>query len=93
MPSRSQAKDSLAVYIDFENLALWAEQESVTFQLGDMIRYLGKRGRIAIKQAYANWHHFDDYKYDMTLNAIDLVQVYSVGQGKNRADMRTYVLA
>ena len=78
----------LAVYIDFENLAIWADDESVTFYMNDLLRYLSRRGQIAIKQAYANWKNFDEYRYDMTLNAIDLLQVYSVGQGKNRADIR-----
>ncbi len=78
----------LAVYIDFENLAIWAHDESVTLYLNDLLRFLARRGRIAVKQAYANWKNFDEYRFDMTLNAIDLVQVYSVGQGKNRADIR-----
>lgn len=78
----------LAVYIDFENLAIWADDEAVTIYLNDLVRFLAQRGRIAIKNAYANWKNFDEYRYDMTLNAIDLVQIYSVGQGKNRADIR-----
>ena len=78
----------LAVFIDFENLAIWANDESLSFYVSDLLRYLSRRGQIAIKQAYANWKNFDEYRYDMTLNAIDLVQVYSVGQGKNRADIR-----
>lgn len=78
----------LAVFIDFENLAIWADDESVTFYMNDLLRYLSRRGQIAIKQAYANWKNFDEYRYDMTLNAIDLIQIYSVGQGKNRADIR-----
>ncbi len=80
--------DQLAIYIDFENLALWAQAENFSFQLGDLIKYFKNRGEIAIKRAYANWRYFDDYKFDMTMNAIDLAQVYSVGQGKNRADIR-----
>jgi uncharacterized LabA/DUF88 family protein len=83
--------DFLAIYIDFENLALWAQDENVSFKLSDLMRYFGNRGQLAIRRAYANWYYFDEYKYDMTLNSIDLVQVYSVGQGKNRADIRIVV--
>jgi uncharacterized LabA/DUF88 family protein len=83
--------DFLAVYIDFENLALWAQDEGVSFKLGDLMRYFAEQGRLAVRRAYANWYYFDEYKYDMTLNSIDLVQVYSVGQGKNRADIRIVV--
>lgn len=80
--------DQLAVFIDFENVALWAEREFFDFELSSLMEYLLTRGPVVVKRAYADWSRFSRYREELMKNSIDLIQIYSVRQGKNRADIR-----
>ena len=80
--------DQLAVFIDFENIALWAEREFFDFEITSLLEYLQSRGPAVVKRAYGDWSRFSRYRDDMMNNSIDLIQIYSVRAGKNRADIR-----
>ncbi len=80
--------DQQAVFIDFENVALWAEREFFDFEITSLMEYLQMRGPAVVKRAYADWSRFSRYRDAMMSNSIDLIQVYSVRAGKNRADIR-----
>jgi len=80
--------DQLAIFIDFENIALWAEREFFDFKVTSLIEYLQSRGPSVVKRAYADWSRFSRYRDEMMNNSIDLIQIYSVRSGKNRADIR-----
>jgi uncharacterized LabA/DUF88 family protein len=78
----------MAVFIDFENVALWAEREFIDFEVTPLIEYLQSRGPAVVKRAYGDWSRFSRYRDELMNNSIDLIQIYSVRQGKNRADIR-----
>ncbi|MFM7174871.1 MAG: NYN domain-containing protein, partial [Caldilinea sp.] len=78
----------IAVFIDFENIALWAEQEFLDFELTPLMASLAHRGAIAILRAYGDWSRFARYREDLMNNAVDLIQIFSIRAGKNRADIR-----
>lgn len=80
--------NQIAVFIDFENVALWAEQEFIDFELTPLIEYLQSRGPVVIKRVYGDWSRFSHYREDLMNNSVDLIQIYSVRAGKNRADIR-----
>jgi len=80
--------EQLAIFIDFENVALWAEREFFDFEVTSLIEYLQTRGPAVVKRAYADWSRFSRYRDEMMNNSIDLIQIYSVRSGKNRADIR-----
>ncbi len=80
--------DQLAIFIDFENVALWAEREFFDFEITALIEALQTRGPAVVKRAYADWSRFSRYRDEMMNNSIDLIQIYSVRVGKNRADIR-----
>ena len=80
--------NQIAVFIDFENVALWAEQEFLDVELTPLIEYLQSRGPVAIKRCYGDWSRFSRYRDELMNNAVDLIQIYSVRAGKNRADIR-----
>jgi uncharacterized LabA/DUF88 family protein len=80
--------EQLAIFIDFENIALWAEREFFDFEITDLIESLQTRGPAVVKRAYADWSRFSRYRDSMMNNSIDLIQIYSVRAGKNRADIR-----
>ncbi|NOZ49341.1 MAG: NYN domain-containing protein [Chloroflexi bacterium] len=84
-------KDQLAVFIDFENIARWAEEVFLDFELTPVIEYLQSRGVVVTKRAYGDWGRFAHYRDELMENAIDLIQMYSVRAGKNRADIHMAV--
>jgi len=82
--------DMQALFIDFENIAIWAEHESFDFDLTRLLEYLRSRGPVVIKRAYGDWSRFPAYRDELLNNSIDLIQMYSVSavKNKNRADIR-----
>ena len=80
--------NQISVFIDFENVALWAEQEFLDFELTPLMEYLQSRGPVVLKRCYGDWSRFSRYREELMNNAVDLVQIYSVRAGKNRADIR-----
>ena len=41
-----------------------------------------------IKRVYGDWSRFSHYRGELMNNSVDLIQIYSVRAGKNRADIR-----
>ena len=80
--------NQIAVFIDFENVALWAEQEFLDLELTPLIEFLQSRGPVVIKRVYGDWSRFGRYREDLMNNSMDLIQIYSIRAGKNRADIR-----
>jgi NYN domain len=80
--------DQIAVFIDFENVALWAEREFFDFEVTALMEYLQTRGPAVVKRAYGDWSRFSRYRDELMNNSFDLIQIYSVRGGKNRADIR-----
>ncbi len=78
----------LAVFIDFENVALWAEQEFLDFEITTIMEFLQGRGPVVIKRAYGDWSRFSRYRDQLLNNSVDLIQMYSLRSAKNRADIR-----
>jgi uncharacterized LabA/DUF88 family protein len=83
--------NQLAVFIDFENLALWAEREFFDFEITPLMEYLQSRGPAVVKRAYGDWSRFIRYRDELMNNSIDLIQIFSVRGSKNRADIRMAV--
>ncbi len=80
--------EQTAIFIDFENVALWAEREFYDFEVTALMEYLQSRGPAVVKRAYADWSRFSRYREAMMNNSIDLIQIFSIRSGKNRADIR-----
>ncbi len=80
--------EQIAVFIDFENIARWAEEVFLDFELTPVIEHLQSRGALVIKRAYGDWSRFAHYRDEMMDHAFDLIQMYSIRAGKNRADIR-----
>lgn len=80
--------NQIAVFIDFENVALWAEQEFLDFELTPLMEYLQSRGPVVIKRCYGDLSWFSRYRDELMNNAVDLIQIYSVRAGKIVSDIR-----
>lgn len=84
----------IAVFIDFENIALSAANHFGEFDLGLLLKAIQGRGRVTLRRAYGDWSRLVKYRDALRENAVELVQLYSYNPqqgGKNRADIRLVI--
>jgi len=87
-------ESKLAVYIDFENIALGFEYQhrKERFDIQKVLARFLEKGRILIKKAYADWGRYDMYKQQLHEAGIELIDIPKRRQtGKNSADIRLCV--
>jgi uncharacterized protein (TIGR00288 family) len=83
---------SLAVFIDFENLALGFQGRRERFDIERVLERLVEKGKIVAKKAYADWGRFAPYTAPLHESAIELVEIPRRSQtGKNSADIHLCV--
>lgn len=84
---------NLALFIDFENLAIGARQSRYDeFRIDLLIKRLMEKGRILFKRAYCDWSNFSREKKVLHEAAIELFDIPQRGMtGKNSADIRMVV--
>jgi uncharacterized protein (TIGR00288 family) len=88
-----QDEQRLALFIDFENIAIGVRDAHYRkFDVNLVLERLLDKGKLLVKKAYADWHRYSDYKRAFHEAAIELIEVpqKSVG-GKNSADIRLVV--
>jgi len=84
--------NQLAVFIDFENLALGIQHTRRKFEIGKLLERLLEKGKITVKRAYADWTRFAEYKHAFHEHAIELIEIPKRSTaGKNSADIRMCV--
>jgi uncharacterized protein (TIGR00288 family) len=84
--------NSLAVFIDFENLALGFQNRRDRFDITRVLERLVEKGKIVVKKAYADWSRFGPYTQPLHEAAIELIEIPKRSQtGKNSADIRMCV--
>ena len=57
----AEPDSSLAVFIDFENLALGFQNRRDRFDIGRVLERLVEKGKIVCKKAYADWSRFSSF--------------------------------
>lgn len=93
---------SLAVFIDFENLALGLRSRTAsgrkrttangTVDMKRILERLVEKGKIVAKRAYADWSRFESYRGPLHELGIELTEIPERGMtGKNSADIRLVV--
>lgn len=93
---------SLAVFIDFENLALGLEprggrartarRKAETLDMKRILERLVEKGKIVAKRAYSDWSRFSEYVTPLHELGIELTEIPERGMtGKNSADIRLVV--
>ena len=83
---------SLAVFIDFENLALGFQNRRDRFDIVRVLERLVEKGKVVVKKAYADWSRFGTYTQSLHEAAIELIEIPKRAQtGKNSADIRLVV--
>src|SRR5262245_31332693 len=88
----SEADSTLAIFIDFENLALGFQNRRDRFDIERVLERLVEKGKIVVKKAYADWSRFGPYTQPLHESAIELIEIPKRSQtGKNSADIRLCV--
>jgi uncharacterized protein (TIGR00288 family) len=92
MPQKTETK-SLAVFCDFENVALGAkEADCEQFEIAKVLERLLLKGNIVVKKAYCDWARYRDFKAGMHEASFELIEIPHIRQsGKNSADIRMVV--
>jgi uncharacterized protein (TIGR00288 family) len=91
LPPREER--TTAVFVDFENIALGAEQSNKgRFEVDLVLKRLLERGRIVFKRAYCDWSRFQNFTREFHMHGFEMVDIpRSSVSGKNSADIRMVV--
>jgi len=89
----AQEINNMAVFCDFENVALGvADARYDKFSIKTVLEKLLVKGSIVVKKAYCDWERYKSYKAGMHEAAFELIEIPHVRQsGKNSADIRMVV--
>jgi uncharacterized protein (TIGR00288 family) len=84
---------SLALFCDFENIALGVRDTNyVRFEVQPVLERLLLKGSIVAKKAYCDWDRYKEFKATMHEAAFELIEIPHVSMsGKNSADIRMVV--
>jgi uncharacterized protein (TIGR00288 family) len=92
MPASPESR-SLAVFCDFENVALGVREAKYDkFDIGKVLERLLLKGSIVVKKAYCDWDRYKDFKPGMHEAAFEMIEIPHIRMsGKNSADIRMVV--
>ncbi|MBO4205208.1 PIN domain-containing protein [Micromonospora echinofusca] len=89
------AEDRIALFLDYENLALGAREHlgGMVFDLRPVADALAERGRVVVRRAYADWSFFDEDRRMLTRSHVELIEIpQRMGAArKNAADIKMAV--
>ena len=91
--SKPPETTNLAVFCDFENIALGVrDSRYAQFDINKVLERLLLKGSIVVKKAYCDWERYKEFKAAMHEAAFELIEIPHVRQsGKNSADIRMVV--
>ena len=83
----------IAVFVDFENLALGArDMKAGKFDIKLVLKRLLEKGRIVYKRAYCDWSSYRDFTREFHAHGVEMVDIPQTRQsGKNSADIHMVV--
>ncbi|HMP71784.1 MAG TPA: NYN domain-containing protein [Kiritimatiellia bacterium] len=84
---------NMAVYCDFENIALGVRDANYErFDISKILERLLLKGSIVVKKAYCDWSRYKEFKGVMHEASFELIEIPHVRlSGKNSADIRMVV--
>lgn len=89
---RQDNESNLALFVDFDNVALGARDARQRFEIHLLLQRLLEKGKIIVKRAYADWERYSEFKIAFHEAAIELIDIpqrrYT---GKNSADIKMVV--
>jgi uncharacterized protein (TIGR00288 family) len=68
-------EERLALFVDFENLAIGARDRGERLDLEVIMDALSERGRVVVRRAYADWNLFSDHRSDLVAHRIEMIEI------------------
>jgi uncharacterized protein (TIGR00288 family) len=68
-------EDRLALFIDFENLAIGARDRGGDIDMAVIMDALSERGRVVVRRAYADWNLFSDHRAGLMSERIEMIEI------------------
>ena len=88
----AERESSLAVLVDFENMARPGAKGRADFDIHLVLNRLAEKGRVIVKRAYADWSRYRDARHELMNAGLGLIEMPSAREGaKNRADIQMAV--
>ncbi|MGH2753801.1 MAG: NYN domain-containing protein [Actinomycetota bacterium] len=86
-------EERIALFLDFENLAIGATERGVTFDIAVVLDALAERGRVVARRAYADWNLFAEHRQGLVAHRIEMIEIpQRTGMvRKNAADIKLAV--
>src|SRR5512136_1066390 len=89
MNDSSEERLKIAVFVDFDNIAIGVKQSlNRNFDVGTVLEAIKEKGQVISKIAYGDWKRAEDFSRAMTQHAVQMVQRnMTPGGDKNGADI------
>jgi uncharacterized LabA/DUF88 family protein len=89
MDNSNEERLKIAVFIDFDNIAIGVKQSlNRNFDIGTVLEAIKEKGEVITKIAYGDWKRAEDFSRAMTQHAVQMVQRnLTPGGDKNGADI------
>ncbi|MDQ4094959.1 MAG: NYN domain-containing protein [Actinomycetota bacterium] len=86
-------EERIALFVDFENLALGARDRREDLDMAVVMDALSERGRVVVRRAYADWNLFSEHRDSLLSQRIEMIEVpqRSGTIRKNAADIKLAV--
>ncbi len=85
-------ENTLAVFVDFENLAQGFKTGKEEFDIQRVLERLVEKGKVIVKVAYADWTRYSKHRQQLHESAVELIEIPKRSMtGKNSADIRLCV--
>jgi uncharacterized protein (TIGR00288 family) len=86
-------EDRIALFLDYENLAIGARDRGGSLDVGVIMDALSERGRLVIRRAYADWNLFASDRQALVAQRIEMIEIpQRTGMvRKNAADIKLAV--
>lgn len=88
----AEHESSIAVLVDFENMARPGAKGRGDFDINLVLDRLAEKGRVLVKRSYADWSRYRDARHELMNSGMELIEMPSAREGaKNRADIKMAV--
>jgi uncharacterized LabA/DUF88 family protein len=89
MNNSNEERLKIAVFVDFDNIAIGVKQSlGRNFDIGTVLEAIKEKGQVISKIAYGDWKRAEDFSRAMTQHAVQMVQRnLTPGGDKNGADI------
>ena len=86
-------EERLALFLDYENLAIGARDAGFRFDVAPLADVLAERGRLVVRRAYGDWNLFSGDRRSLVDSHVELIDIVqrSDAHRKNAADIKLAV--